>query len=238
MDTRGTDARREDSFPQDQIEDDAAPGPAPTDRCWATRVTHHARRRVYTRRLRTIQIAFLLFGTALAVAGPVGEFMMGDPERGPKVAGVVTLCGLLLAFRWWRAAIVVSPGKVTIRGLLRSRTLDVQSVARFVAPAPYGRLWHTGMRICLINGKVRRAGVFAPTPIDGGVVGSEEAAELNLWLRTQQQGADPAPELPTPSKGSTGARIAWGLWVGFVALLALVTVTFGAVGMDSSQYVR
>lgn len=209
---------------------------AATDECWAVRVTHQGLRRVYTRRIRTVQVAFLLFATALAIAGPIGELMMGDPVAGPRVAGVVTAIGLLMAFRWWRAAIVVAPGSVTIRGLLYSRQFDVNSVARFEPPAPYGRLWHTGMRVCLSDGRVRRAGVFAATPIDGAAVGSEEAAELNWWLATQRENASQAGNLPTPQKGSLGARVAWGVWVGIVAFLALITVTFGLAGVDPSQY--
>lgn len=118
--------------------DAEAPVGAPTGRCRAIRVTDHGRRRVHTRRLRTLQVAFLLLGTALAVAGPVGEALMVDPTWPPLVAGVVTACGLVLGVRWWRAAIVVAPGRVTIRGLLLSRNVDSQSVSTTAENGPLG----------------------------------------------------------------------------------------------------
>ncbi|WP_147251953.1 hypothetical protein [Blastococcus sp. TF02-09] len=144
-------------------------------------------RRVYTRRARILLAALVLVMASVCALGLGSEIAVTDVAVGRVVGFGILALGLLTAHRLMRMAIVVTPGRVTLRGLWRTRMLSAGDVVRFEPPPPYGMgtLRHSGLRVVLTDGGAVSAGVFEVGQIDGPSVGVAECAELNHWLRFQ-----------------------------------------------------
>jgi hypothetical protein len=195
----------------------------------AVKVTQDGARRVYTRRLRTGQVAFALFMTTVLAIGPTEEFVDGNHALAAVVAGVVFVAGLLFCGALLRRAIVVTPGLLTVRGLVTTRRISASDVARFEPPAPYGKVFgRVALRIVMRDGRIRTVGVFANTRVDGNGAGGAECRELNQWLA--RQGTHPDGELaPLParrhdSRATTASWFCWLVLLAFFAAGCLVVV--------------
>jgi hypothetical protein len=154
----------------------------------AVSITHGGERRVYTRRLRAAHAALVLMFSGVFVVGPIGE-SVGHHDWGRVVAAAVVLTvGCLLAAAVLRRGIVVTPGRVTVRGLVTTRHLPVSDVDRFEPPLPYGKIFgRVALRIVLHDGRVRTSGAFTNTPVDAGATaGRRECDELNRWLALER----------------------------------------------------
>jgi hypothetical protein len=205
----------------------------------AVKVTQNGERRVYTRRLRTVQVAAaLLVATVLAI-GPTDEFVIGNHALAAVIAGAVFVAGLLFCGALLRRAIVVTPGLLTVRGLVTTRRIPVLDVARFEPPAPYGKVFgRVALRIVMKDGRVRTVGVFANTRLDGNAAGAAECRELNQWLARQGGRADgefaPLPDRRHDSRATTAGWFSWlvlltsfAVFCPLVVLSAVVDPTFG-----------
>jgi hypothetical protein len=89
---------------------------------------------------------------------------------------------LVVALRVMRMALVVTPDRIVLRGLWRTRSLPLSDVVRFEPPIETGMLGQTGLRVILTNGRTLAAGVFYMLEHDNEPVGVAESAELNAWL--------------------------------------------------------
>jgi hypothetical protein len=188
-----------------------SPQPPGGPQAFAVRVTEGGARRVYTRRLRTAHVAILLVLTTALALGPPSELIAGDHALAVTIASVTFLAGLLGCFAILRRSVVVTPGLVTIRGLLTTRRVPAADVARFEPPPPYGKvLGRVALRVVLMDGQVRHSGCFTNTEMDRDGAGREECAELNAWLAVQHGSTDQPAALPDrrPSEGGRAGAVA------------------------------
>ena len=197
--------------------------PSHPSRSPAVRVSADGLRRVYTRRSRTVLAALVLFMASVIAAGLGSEIAATDPS-GARALGVgLFALGLLVAYRLVRMALIVTPGRVTVRGLRGNRSVPAGDVARFEPPPPYGAFRQSGLRVILTSGRTLTAVVYQVGQLDGPSVGVAECAELNRWLDLQTSG--PVDDALPIEHGLTGmARVAWWAWLGCLAMVLLVGV--------------
>jgi hypothetical protein len=163
--------------------------------------------------------------TLTLAVGPVSEFLADSPAllRKEASAAVVAL-GLVLAFRLYRRAVVVTPGRVVLRELFFSRVLAASEIERFDPPGPRGVLRQTGLRLTLRDGRTRCAHAFAASQLDGPGLGVAESAELNRWLEAQRHGRQVA-DLPPAGALHGPLAVAWRAWLTVLVLLLVLTLT-------------
>jgi hypothetical protein len=193
-------------------------------RASAVKVTEGGERRVYTRQLRTVHVALILFISMVVAVGPTGEFVIGNHALAATIAGVTYAAGLLSSVAVFLRAIVVTPGLVTLRGLCTTRHIPAWEVARFEPPRPHGKVFgRVALRVVLVDGRVRYVGCFTNTQVDAGDVGVEECKELNRWLALHT--GNPAPgALPDRRSDRRWRTVAWVSWLVLVAAFALVSL--------------
>src|SRR3712207_4502875 len=117
------------------------PGDLPSrgQRSAAVWVSADGTMRVYTRRFRTFFSALALAMGLGAVEGPTRDLAVEDVSTA-RTSGLCALAlALLVAYRFMRMAIVVTPGRLTLRGFWRARSLPATDIARF-EPPPYDRI--------------------------------------------------------------------------------------------------
>jgi hypothetical protein len=129
---------------------------------------------------------FAWFFGALALIGPASEFGVYRSW----ILGVPFVAIVLTVVAWTtygvlRTGILIEPGLVTNRRMLRTSRVPAGDIVRFEPPPPYGTIRRTGIRIVLVNGKVLSATAFAKGQLDKDSVGTVECAELNAWLSAQ-----------------------------------------------------
>jgi hypothetical protein len=170
--------------------------------------------------LGTAQAVLLLFSGVMLAIGPTSEFVVGDHQLAAAIAGIGVAVTLLAAVRVLRRGIVVTPGLVVVRSFCTTRRLAAAEVARFEPPVPYGKVFgRVGLRIVLVDGRVRYCGAFANTRLEGHGVGVEECDELNRWLALQT-GAAPGP-LPGRQPDSLWVSLAWWTWLCLIGQFTL-----------------
>jgi len=197
----------------------------------AVRVADAGALRVYTRRLR--------FGQATAawvVVTVVAFLLCAMLGRRHHAAAMTVVCilfalGLLLCARLVRRAIVVTPGSIMLRGLIRTRHLPAGDVARFEYPPRTFEHYGKGLRIVLVDGSVLYSGVFAPNQFDTKRVGEAETDELNTWLAQQAGSTLPAASLPgrRPEQGWRRVRGYAGVACASVVSLLCVLLVVAAL---------
>lgn len=200
------------------------------------RVRDAGTRRVYTRRLRTVHAALALLSSTVVAITAIGSFAHGSPGLGVVSGGVVLGAGLLLCGGILRRAVVVTPGWVTVRGLLTTRRIPAAAVARFEPPAPYGKLWGSGLRIVLADGTTRTCGAFTNTPVDVAPAGVAESDELNGWLALQAGGSVGAARLPDRRPDGAWRTAAWYGWLGLLALFVLSCLVVVLAAMSDPAF--
>jgi hypothetical protein len=156
----------------------------------ALSVSRDGQRRFYSRRLRTLHFALILFGTLVLALGPTSEFASDDPELFRRSCILVLIVGLTACWRVLRRGVVATPERVVVRNLLWFRVIPTANIESFGQAAGYGlHLGRGGMKIRTIRGKTIYASVFVTTPVDAGSrVGATEADELNAWLAAVRNG--------------------------------------------------
>lgn len=187
----------------------------------AVRVTDGGARRVYTRRLRTVHVAMLVFTSSVVAIGPASEFGADDPAVRTTIVVLAAVAGVLGCVALTRRAVVVTPGLITIRGLLTTRRIPAEDVVGFEPPVPYGKVvGRVALRVRLVDGRAFSAGVFANTPLDRNRAGRHECDELRRWLALENGRADRAEDLPQ-RHDPAWARALWASWLCLLTLLAL-----------------
>ncbi|RBY93754.1 hypothetical protein DQ237_16400 [Blastococcus sp. TF02-8] len=164
--------------------------------------------------MRTAHAVLLLFFGVVLAIGPTSEFVVGNHQLAAAIAGTVVAGTLVAAVRVLRRGIVVTPGRVVVRGLCTTRRLAAAEVARFDPPVPYGKAFRrASLRIVLVDGRVRYCGAFTNTKLDGDGVGVAECAELNRWLALDTGSPASAAPLPGRQPDPLPVRLAWWTWL-------------------------
>jgi hypothetical protein len=186
----------------------------------AVRVADSGALRVYTRRLRYGQATAAWVVIALLAA--MSSVTLGRHHAAAiTVVCVLLALGLLFVARLVRRAIVVTPGWVTLRGLIRTRYLPAANVSRFEYPPRTFTSYGKGLRIVLVDGRVIYSGVFAPNQFDSKLAGVAETDELNSWLAQQGGSTVHVASLPDRRPEHGWSR---GLRYGGIALAFVVSV--------------
>lgn len=197
--------------------------PLPTT---ALRVSPDGSRRVFGRRTDLVLCALVIALTLVVSIGPTGEIFAGEPGplRGAMLA--VAVPGFTLAWRIFRRRVVVDSDLVEVRNLFRTVRCPAHDIASFAPPAPYGRLWRTGLRLNRVQRPPLYCDAMYSNPVSPSY-GVDVAAELNAWLDDRRHGRPALPRARNVLGGTT-----WFLWWALkiivvvemtVAVLVLVT---------------
>ena len=189
-------------------------------------VSKDGQRRYYSRRLRTLHFALIVFVTFVAAFGPSSEFANGDPQRFRRYCILSLTVGVAAAWRILRRGLVTDPVRVVVRNLLWSRRIPTERIAGFEPSAGYGfHFGRGGLVVRTTNGKVIYVSVFVTTPVDGGSsVGAEEAKELKEWLTAVQAGVRFLSGSLVPAWKAYGGGWWRVLWIAFLAALVLAVI--------------
>ncbi|HET6915251.1 MAG TPA: hypothetical protein VFH56_04100 [Acidimicrobiales bacterium] len=207
----------------------------------ATRVLEESsQRRIYARKLRSLQFLVVQVLTVAVAIGPTSEFWAGKPEQIRIAAGLVAGSGYLFSWRVARLAIVVEGDELIIRNLFRTYRLERSSISAIEQPSRRAqRLLYTlkaGIRVVRADGRVVSATAYVVTPVDGpvgaGDFAKHEVGELTEWLKTGEPSARPADRAEMRAVHMADGQeqrvnIGFFAWRAWLVILALLSV-FGA----------